>query len=162
MPALEVLAAILSGGESSRLHQRLVRKEHLALAAGGVTQALEDPGLFLVYAAYLPDRDAALVQKVLSEEVTRVREQPVTRDELDKAKNQLAAGFVFGLQTVDGIAQALGNAQYVEGDWRRFVEGATRYLAVTVEDVQRVAKTYLVDRNLTRVTLAPLAPRGGK
>ena len=86
----------------------------------------------------------------------------MTRDELDKAKNQLAAGFVFGLQTVDGIAQALGNAQYVEGDWRRFVEGATRYLAVTVEDVQRVAKTYLVDRNLTRVTLAPLAPRGGK
>jgi zinc protease len=162
MPALEVLAVILSGGESSRLNQRLVRKEHLALAAGGVTQALEDPGLFLVYAAYLPDRDAAQVQKVLSEEVTRVREQPVTRDELDKAKNQLAAGFVFGLQTVDGIAQALGNAQYVEGDWRRFVEGATRYLAVTVEDVQRVAKTYLVDRNLTRVTLAPVVPGGSK
>jgi len=162
VPALEVLAGILSGGESSRLHQRLVRKEHLALAAGGITQALEEPGLFLVYAAYLPDRDAAQVQKILSEEVARVRDQPVTRDELDKAKNQLAAGFVFGLQTVDGIAQALGNAQYVEGDWRRFVEGATRYLAVTVEDVQRVAKTYLVDRNLTRVTLAPLAPGGGK
>jgi zinc protease len=155
VPALEVLATILSGGESSRLHQRLVRKEHLALAAGGLTQALEDPGLFLVYAAYLPDRDAALVQKVLSEEVARAREQPVTRDELDKAKNQLAAGFVFGLQTVDGIAQALGSARYVEGDWRRFVEGATRYLAVTAEDVQRVAKAYLVDRNLTRVTLAP-------
>ncbi len=158
VPALEVLAAILSGGESSRMHQRLVRKEHLALAAGGLTQALEDHGLFLVYAAYLPDRDPARVQAVLEEEIARVREQPVTRDELDKAKNQLAVGFVFGLQTVDGIAQALGNARYVEGDWRRFVEGAARYLAVTAEDVQRVAKTYLVDRNLTRVTLAPPIP----
>ena len=69
---------------------------------------------------------------------------------------------MFGLQTVDGIAQALGNAQYVEGDWRRFVEGATRYLAVTAEDVQRVAKTYLVDRNLTQVTLVPVAPGGHK
>jgi zinc protease len=160
VPALEVLAAILSGGESSRMHRRLVRKEHLALAAGGLTQTMEDPGLFLVYAAYLPDRDPARVQAVLSEEVALVRDQPVTRDELDKAKNQLAAQFVYGLQTVDGIAQALGSARYVEGDWRRFVEGAARYLAVTIEDVQRVAKAYLVDRNLTRVTLAQPLPPG--
>jgi zinc protease len=154
VPALEVLAAVLSGGESSRLHQRLVRKEHLAIAAGGFAMAFEHPGLFLIYAAYLPDRDAARVQAVLAEEITAVRDKPITPAELDKAKNQLAAGFVFGLQTVDGIAQALGHAQYVEGDWKRFVEGATRYLAVTAADVERVAQKYLVDTNLTRVTLA--------
>ena len=45
VPALEVLAAVLSTGESSRLHQRLVRREHLAIAAGGVTETLEQPGL---------------------------------------------------------------------------------------------------------------------
>jgi len=158
LPALEVLAAVLSGGESSRLHQRLVRREHLAIAAGGVTQTMEQPGLFLVYAAYLPDRDAARVETVLAEEIAAVREKSITPAELDKAKNQLAAGFVFGLQTVDGVAQALGHAQYVEGDWKRFVEGATRYLAVTAADVQRVAKKYLIDTNLTRVTLAQPAP----
>ena len=157
VPALEVLATILSGGESSRLHQRLVRHDHLALAAGGVTEALEDPGLFIVYAAYLPDRDPAKVAAALSEEVARVRDKPVTPEELEKAKNQLAAGFVFGLQTVDGVAQALGHAEYVEGDWHRFTEGATRYLAVTAADVQRVAQKYLVDTNFTRVTLIPTA-----
>jgi zinc protease len=163
MPALEVLATILSAGESSRLTQRLVRRDRLAIAAGGVTDALEDPGLFIVYAAYLPDRDGAKVESALAEEVARVRDKPVTAAELDKAKNQLAAGFVFGLQTVDGIAQALGRAQYVEGDWRRFVEGASRYLAVTVGDVQRVARKYLGEARLTRVTLArPDAPGGGK
>jgi zinc protease len=162
VPALEVLATILSSGESSRLHQRLVRKDRLAIAAGGVAQALEDPGLFIVYAAYLPDRDGSKVEAALAEEVARVRDQPVTVSELDKAKNQLAAGFVFGLQTVDGIAQALGNAQYVEGDWRRFVEGASRYLAVTVADVQRVARKYLADASLTRVTLTQPSPAGGK
>src|SRR4051794_6516895 len=162
IPALEVLAAVLSGGESSRLHQRLVRREHLAIAAGGVTETLEQPGLFIVYAAYLPDRDPARVESVLAAEIAAVRDKPITPAELDKAKNELAAGFVFGLQTVDGVAQALGRAQYVEGDWKRFVEGATSYLAVTATDVQRVAKTYLVDRNLTRVTLAPVVPGGSK
>jgi zinc protease len=157
VPALEVLASVLSGGESSRLIQRLVRHDHLAIAAGGVNETLEDPGLFLVYAGYLPNRDGARVEAALFEEVARVREQPIAADELDKAKNQLAAGFVFGLQTVDGVAQELGRAQYVEGDWHRFVEGATRYLAVTAGDVQRVARKYLVDTNLTRVTLSPPA-----
>jgi zinc protease len=152
---------VLSGGESSRLNQRLVRHDHLAIAAGGVTEALEDPGLFIVYAGYLPNRDAGRVEAALSEEIARVRDKPIGADELDKAKNQLAAGFVFGLQTVDGVAQELGSAQYVEGDWHRFVEGATRYLAVTAADVQRVARKYLVDANLTRVTLAPPAPTPG-
>jgi zinc protease len=155
LPPLEVLAAILSAGDSSRLTERLVRHDHLAIAAGGVTQAMEDPGLFIVYAAYLPDKDGAKVQTELSEEIARVRDAPVSADELDKAKNQLAAGFVFGLETVDGVAQQLGHAQYVEGDWRRFTEGAKRYLAVTAGDVQRVAKKYLVDTNFTRVTLVP-------
>ena len=160
MPALEVLATALSSGESSRLNQRLVRRERLAIAAGGVVEALEHPGLFIIYAAYLPDRDAAKVEAVLSEEIARVRDKGIAADELDKAKNQLAAGFVFGLQTVDGVAQALGRARYVEGDWRRFVQGADRYLAVTADDVQRVARKYLIDTNLTRVTLAQPAPVG--
>src|SRR6185312_8694732 len=155
IPALEVLATILSAGDSSRLTQRLVRRDHLAIAAGGVTEAMEDPGLFIIYAAYLPDKDGAKVQAALSEEIARVREAPVATDELEKAKNTLSASFIFGLETVDGTAQRLGPAQYVEGDWHRFIEGATRYLAVTADDVQRVAKKYLVDTNFTRVTLVP-------
>jgi zinc protease len=139
-----------------------VRRDRLAIAAGGLTEALEDPGLFIVYAAYLPDRDGGKVEAALAEEIARVRDKPVTADELEKAKNQLAAGFVFGLQTVDGVAQALGRAQYVEGDWRRFVAGASRYLAVTAADVQRVARKYLGDAALTRVTVTRPEPGAGK
>lgn len=156
MPALEVLASILSNGESSRLHQRLVRRDRLAVAAGGLVESLEAPGLFIVYAAYLPDRDAARVQGVLAEEVARVRDEPVKPEELDKAKNQAAASYIFGLQTVDGIAHELGEYQETYGDWRLFLTGATRYLAVTAADVQRVARKYLTDGNLTMVTLQPV------
>jgi zinc protease len=152
---LEVLAAILSGGESSRLHQRLVRKDRLAIAAGGLTESMEYPGLFIVYAAHLPDRDQGKVKEALLDEVRRARSGAVTALELDKAKNQLAAGYIFGLQTVDGVAQELGQYQYVHGDWREFLKGASRYLAVTAADVRRVAEKYLVDTNLTLVTLQP-------
>jgi zinc protease len=154
---LEVLAAILSGGESSRLHERLVRKDHLAIAAGGLTESMEYPGLFIVYAAYLPDRDAGKVKEALLDEVRRLRTEAVTPLELEKAKNELAAGYVFGLQTVDGIAQQLGQYRYVNGDWREFLKGASRYLAVSVDDVRRVAAKYLIDTNLSLVTLQPAA-----
>jgi zinc protease len=161
LPALEVLATVLSAGESSRLHERLVRTDHLAIAAGGLVESMEDSGLFLAYAAYLPDRDPAKVQAALFEEIARARDHGVSAEELDKAKNQLAAGFVFGLETVDGIATELGSYQYVDGDWREFAKGASRYLAVTAADVTRVARKYLVDTNLTLLTLQPSAVAAG-
>jgi zinc protease len=156
VPALEVLATVLSAGDSSRLHERLVRADHLAIAAGGLVESMEDSGLFLAYAAYLPDRDPAKVREALFEEIARARDHAISAEELDKAKNQLAAGFVFGLQTVDGIATELGEYQYVHGDWREFGKGAARYLAVTAADVTRVARKYLVDGNLTLLTLQPV------
>ncbi|HEV3030963.1 MAG TPA: pitrilysin family protein [Polyangia bacterium] len=157
VPALEVLASALSAGESSRLHQRLVRQDRLAIAAGGLIEPMEDAGLFITYAAYLPASDPGKVQRALLEEVARVRERAISPVELDKAKNQLAAAFIFGLQTVDGVATDLGQHQYVRGDWRDFAKGASRYLAVTAADVTRVARKYLVDTNLTLLTLEPTA-----
>jgi zinc protease len=158
VPALEVLAAVLSAGESSRLHQRLVRKDKLAIAAGGAVESLEDAGLFLAYAAFLPVRDPAKVRAAIYDEIARVRDRPVSATELEKAKNQLAASFIFGLQTVDGVATELGRYRYVEGDWREFTRGAARYMAVTAADLTRVARKYLVDTNLTELTLQPGAP----
>ena len=78
IPALEILASILSAGESSRLHRRLVRKEKLAVAAGGLTAVMEHPGLFIVYAAHLPDKDQERIRRVLAEEVKAARTRPVS------------------------------------------------------------------------------------
>jgi zinc protease len=162
LPALEVLATIMSAGQSSRLHQRLVRHDHLAIAAGGFAEAMEDPGLFILYAAYLPDRDPAKVRQALADEVARVRDQAVTPAELEKARDQLAAAFIFGLQTVDGVARELGIHQYVHGDWREFAKGASRYLTITAADLTRVARKYLVDTNLVSVNIQPApAKKGG-
>ncbi|MBC8131981.1 MAG: insulinase family protein [Deltaproteobacteria bacterium] len=155
IPALQVLAGIMSAGESSRLYRRLVRRDKLAIAAGGLAEVMEHPGLFIIYAAHLPDKDQAKIRAALADEIARVRSTPVGAGELSKAKNQLAAAYLFGLESVDGVARELGLAQLVQGDWRRFLGGPERYAAVTVSDVQRVAARYLGDDNLTLVTLSP-------
>ncbi|HEX2657664.1 MAG TPA: insulinase family protein, partial [Polyangia bacterium] len=159
IPALQVLATILSAGESSRMHRRLVRQDQLAVAAGGFAEAMEDSGLFLVYAVHLPDRDQAQIRKVLLGEIERVRSKLVDGAELAKAKHQLTAAYVFGLESVEGVARELGLAELIEGDWRRFLDASERYDRVTAEDVKRVAAKYLLDNNLTFVTLKPAPPK---
>jgi zinc protease len=157
--ALEVLQQILSSGESSRLYQRLVRKDKSAVAAGGFVFDHEDPGLFLTYAAYLPTSPVESVKHALAEEVARVAREPVGAAELEKAKHQLAAHAVFRQERVGEVATQMGVDGAVAHDPMRGFTAAARYDAVTAADVQRVARTYLVDRNFSQVTLAP---RGAK
>lgn len=155
MPALEVLASILSEGESSRLNQVLVKEKKLCLAAGGFNWTLEDPGLFAIYAVYLPDTPAKVVEKTLLAEVENVALGGVSDRELQKAKNQLTASYIFGLDTASGLADQLASAEVLEGDYHEFLKGASKYEKVTSADVKRVAAKYLKRENLTLVTLIP-------
>ena len=161
---LEVLQQILSGGESSRLHQRLVRKDKTAVAAGGFVFAKEDPGLFLTFAAFLPSSDVAKIRGALAEEIARVASQPVDEKELAKAKNQLAARAVFARERVASTATQMGVAAYVAHDPLRPFTAPAKYDAVTAADVMRVAKTYFVPVHYSEVTLEPqgAAKGGGK
>jgi zinc protease len=165
--ALEVLGQILSAGQTSRLYRTLVRDAKIAVFAGGGTEGNEDPGLFLIYAGFLPTGpadDGAIVRKALLDEVEKVAAAGVDARELAKAKSQLTAGHVFGLDTAEGKAFGLGNAELLEGGWQKFVDGATKYDRVTAADIQRVAKTYLTRERLTLVTMLPSAASedGGK
>jgi zinc protease len=161
MPALNVLGNILSGGESSRLYQRVVRKDKLGVYAGLYLHELEDPGLMLVFGAYLNAEQGPKVAAAIQDEATRLRDAPVGARELDKAKNQLLAGFVFGLQDVSGLAVQVGHSAILRGDPRAWLDDYPRIQAVTVQDVQRVAKKYLVPERLTLVTVPPGGGAGG-
>lgn len=158
--ALEVLQQILAGGESSRLHQRLVRKDKVAVAAGGFVFAHEDPGLFLTFALYLPNMDLQKLKSGLDEEITRLATEKIDAHELQKAKNQLAARAVYQRERVSGLATNVGVDWVVAHDPLRPFSAAQKYDAVTADDVMRVAKKYLVKTNLSMVTLVPA--KGGK
>ena len=163
--ALEVLQQILSSGESSRLHQRLVRKDKTAVAAGGFVFAHEDPGLFLTFALYLPNMDVEKLKAALDEEIAKVATTKVDARELQKAKNQLAARAVYQRERVTGLASNVGVDWVVAHDPARPFTSAAKFDAVTADDVMRVAKKYLVKTNLSMLTLVPAKPAaatGGK
>ncbi len=155
LPALEVLGRVLSVGQSSRMHRNLVKGKRLAVFAGGDADAREDPGLFLVYAGFLPDQKPEAVRGALLAEVERVASGGIDARELTKAKNQLAAEHVFGLDTAEGKADELGEAELLLGGYERFLDGPKRYDAVTAAAVRDAARRYLRRENLTLVTLLP-------
>jgi len=157
MYPLEVLQQILSSGESSRLYQRLVRKDKLAVAAGGFVFDHEDPGLFLTYAAYLPNMDATKVKASLADEIAKMVSTPVDAKDLVKARNQLAARAVFERERVSQIATQIGIGGIVAHDPLHAFTAPAKYDAVTAADVQRVAQKYLVTTNHSLVTLQPAA-----
>jgi len=149
------------------LHQRLVRKDKTAVAAGGFVFAHEDPGLFLTFALYLPNMDVEKLKTALDEEIAKISSTKIDAHELQKAKNQLAARAVYQRERVTGLASNVGVDWVVAHDPARPFTSAAKFDAVTADDVMRVAKKYLVKTNLSIVTLVPAkpgsaAPTGGK
>jgi len=154
--ALNVLQAILSSGKSSRLYRSLVYEKQLALYAGGdYDDVSADPNLFYVYAGVMPGKSPDEVEKALYAEIDRLKNEPVSDDELQKAKNQIEAGFIMSQDSIFYQAMLLGQYETV-ANWKfleKYVQGVR---AVTKEDVQRVAKTYFVEDSRTVGILVPI------
>ena len=126
--ALSVLEAILSSGKSSRLYRRLVYDRKLALDVGSSYEALTaDPSLFYFYGVPLPGQSVKELEDAIFAEVDRLKKDPVSDRELEKAKNQLTASYIFGLDSNFFHAMQIGKAEtvgaghsylesYVDGD----------------------------------------------
>jgi len=159
---LEVIATILSGGKSSRLYQSLVREKRLVLSADADHSLLSrDPSLFYLSADLLPGKEVVEVEKALDQEVERLQREPVGERELEKAKNQLEAAFVYGQDSL--FYQAMLLAQHeIALNWRALDDYIPSIRKVSAEDIQRVAKRYLTPDNRTIGILIPLPPKEGK
>jgi zinc protease len=155
MYALEVASRILSDGQSSRLYRKLVYEQQIALQAGGEAMTMEDPGIFFFYAILQQGHSIEEGEKSLVEEIERLQQQPVSAEELDKARNQLVAGLVFNRQTVNDKATDIGHAGVILGDWHLVNQQIEKYQAVSAADVQAVARKYFRPENRTVVYMLP-------
>jgi zinc protease len=153
-PALEMLSVILSGGRASRLYRSLVYERRLALEAGGDYSYFSlDPNLFWFWATPMPDQTPETLEKALLDEMERLRSEPVTAEELTRARNQIEASFVFQQDSVYRRAALLARFEMI-GGYRLLDSYVDRIRAVSAADVQRVARTYFpADRKNVGVLL---------
>ena len=160
--ALEVTAALLSAGKSSRLYQSLVREKRLVLSVDADHSLLSrDPSLFYLSAELLPGKEVKEVENALDQEVERLKKELVGAHELEKARNQLEASFIFSQDSL--FSQAMLLAQHeIALTWRAFDDYLPSIRKVSPEDVQRVVKKYLIQENRTVGILIPLPPKEGK
>ncbi|MBI4698561.1 MAG: insulinase family protein, partial [Nitrospirae bacterium] len=154
--ALEVLAAVLSSGKSSRIYKSLIDEKRIALSADASYSGFQKyPSLFYLDATALPGKSIDEVEKALYEEVEKIKKQPPAEKEVQKAKNQIEAGFIMGQDSIFFQAEIIGMFEML-GDRKlkdKYFEGIRK---VTPEDVQRVAQKYLVEDKRTVGTLVPL------
>ena len=145
--ALEVVAAILGGGESSRLYRALVYEQQLAADVGASADSREDASLFEITAVLSEGKKPEDLERSLLAEIRKLQDQPVSQLELDRAKNQLITNLFRERETSEGTAQVLGEAAVLLGHPEQANFDLARTQAVTVADVQRVMKKYFAGSN---------------
>lgn len=153
--ALNVLQTILFHGESSRMYQRLVDKDQIALDVSVEAPPAFDPTMLEVAAQPKQGIAPQQCEKAIYEELERVANTPVTDTELEKAKNIRLVEFYRQMRTINGRANTIGTYEVFFGDYNKLFDAAKNYSAVTKEDLLRVAKTYFGANNRTVATLLP-------
>ena len=145
--AMEMLNTLLSNGNSSRIYRSLVDEKQLAIQAGSFQFPLEDPGLGISYGIANMGVELSDIEKAILAEIEKVQNQPISDQELKKLQNQIENQFVDKLSSVEGIAENLAVYETHYGDASLINTEINRYLAVTKEDIQRVANLYFDEKN---------------
>ncbi|HEV2962004.1 MAG TPA: pitrilysin family protein [Candidatus Angelobacter sp.] len=153
--ALDLLQTILLFGQSSRMYQRIVDKDQLAININGGSDFSFDPTLFTITAQPKAGIDPQAVEKAVYAELERVKNEQVTDQELQKAKNIAQATFYRQMDTINGRANTLGAYEVFFGDYHKLFTAVDNYNRVTKEDIQKVAQKYFREKNRTVATLIP-------
>ena len=148
---------MLDGGNSARFSSRLVRGQQIAAAAGaGYDLYSRLTNLFTLEGTPVQGKSLAELEASMLEEIRKLRDEPVSAEELQRVKAQVLATHVYQLDSIFYQAMQLGTAETVGLGWKRVAEYVDKVNAITPEQVQAVARKYLIDDHLTIAHLEPL------
>lgn len=154
--ALTLLESILSHGKSSRLYRSLVYEQKLALAVGAEYSLLQtDPELLYCFAMVAPGQTTEQVERALYAEIQKLQQEPPSDQELQRAKNQVEAAYIFGQDSNFRQAMLLGQAETTGAGWRQVEQFVKKLRDVKADDVKRVAQKYLIEDGRTVGILIP-------
>src|SRR5260221_1176647 len=153
--ALNVLRTVLFQGESSRMYQRLVDKDQIALDVSSSVEPAFDPTIVEVVAQPKQGVDPQKCEKAMYEEFDNAKNATVSDTELEKAKNIRLAEIYREVRTINGRANTIGTYEVFFGDYRKLFDAAKKYSAVPKEDLQLGANADFEATNRTASTVIP-------
>ncbi len=153
--AMDMLSSLLSKGNSSRFQRNIVDKEQKAVYVGAFPLGLEDYSVSLMFGIVNMGISPAELDKAMIQEVEKTQNELIDDKEFQKLRNQFENDFVNGYSSVAGVAENLANYLVYYGDANLINTELSRYMSVTKEDIQRVAKKYLIPANRVALHYLP-------
>jgi len=156
--AIDVLADILGGSETSRLYRKLKIEDELVHGISAYAMTLKDPGVFFITASL----ESAKIERSVSAalfEIERLATEGPSYDELSRARLNIESSFVYSRETMQGVAGKLGHFETDFGDIdyeRKYVDAVRK---VSADDIRRVARRYL---EAEAMSVAAVVPAGAK
>ncbi|WP_435016801.1 M16 family metallopeptidase [Tundrisphaera sp. TA3] len=147
-PALDVLSDLLTCGRRSRLWDTLVERDMVATWVDAGQEGARLAGQFLLQVEVVPGVDVDRVDRTITEVIATLADEGPTPAELDRSRSRLEAAWRWEQEDLAGLAAGLGQFA-LTGDWRSWQADHRAAMAVTAEDIRRVASTYLGESNLT-------------
>ena len=145
--ALQMTSSVLSGGPSSRMYKRLVDEDQTALQVFAFPFSLEQGGAFITFSLANAGKTIDDMTPGLEEEIEKLQNELISEREFQKIQNQMESNFIQSNSKMAGIAESLADYHTYYGDANYINTEIERYRSVTREDIQRVAKKYLVKDN---------------
>jgi predicted Zn-dependent peptidase len=150
-----MLTNLLSEGQSSRLYKELVDNKKVALYSGSFPMTLEDPGLFVTFSIAAVGKSAPENEEAMDKEIERVKNELISDDEFTKLRNQAETDLVKEKSHQQGIAESLAQYYIFFKNTNLINTEIEKYLAVTKEDIKRVANKYFSKENRTVLYYLP-------
>ena len=156
--ALEIIAAILDGGESGRFSRDLIRGKHLAINLDVFYDIYSRYGSqFVMFGIPAKDKSIAELKAGILKEIDALQTQKVSKKELQKVKNQIIAQHTFEKDSIFGQAMSLGLLETVGIGWQESENYNKKIQQITAEQIQATAQHYFQEKAMTEAELIPVA-----
>jgi len=156
--ALDVVSSVLAGGKNSRLYKRLIYDTQMAQDVEATQQSGPLGSSFVIETTVRPGHTVAEVQKAIDEELAKLRQEPPSAREVQRALNQIEASFYRRMERVGsfgGKADQLNSYYWAGGGPDYFAEDLARYTSLSAGDVQAAAEEWLPPDRRVELTVNP-------
>ena len=159
--ALELLTAVLDGYDNARLNRLLVKQEKVVNDVGvGYDMVSRGPELFLISTTMAKGKTVDQAQESIRKALDEIKQKGVLDSELKRIKVRILSEQIYKRDSIFGQAMEIGSTEMAGFSWRDIDYMLEKMQTITPEQVQAVAKKYLVDEGLTIAVLDPQSRKG--